>query len=157
MHAPSELQAGLDLEYPQNSLLLDVTAISSRTFPEQFQYAFALDDGSGKQVRHKLSRESQFTMEGLKPGKYTVTAMAFTKDLTASAPLSFSFTVARAVSLDITALAILLHSPSSRFGAILERRRIVATSAKLVDANRELADARLNLANEAERERRRIA
>jgi hypothetical protein len=32
----------------------------------------------------------------------------------------------------------------------------VATSAALVDANRELADARLNLANEAERERRRI-
>ena len=30
-------------------------------------------------------------------------------------------------------------------------------SAALVDANRELADARLNLANEAERERRRIA
>ncbi|HYK21814.1 MAG TPA: ATP-binding protein, partial [Pyrinomonadaceae bacterium] len=39
----------------------------------------------------------------------------------------------------------------------LERRRIVATSAALVDANRELADARLNLANEAERERGRIA
>ncbi len=31
------------------------------------------------------------------------------------------------------------------------------TSAALVAANRELADARLNLANEAERERRRIA
>jgi signal transduction histidine kinase len=41
--------------------------------------------------------------------------------------------------------------------AILERRRIVATSAALVGANRELADARLNLANEAERERGRIA
>jgi signal transduction histidine kinase len=41
--------------------------------------------------------------------------------------------------------------------AILERRRIVATSAALVEANRDLADARLNLANEAERERRRIA
>jgi signal transduction histidine kinase len=33
----------------------------------------------------------------------------------------------------------------------------VATSAALVEANRDLADARLNLANEAERERRRIA
>ncbi|HKG97762.1 MAG TPA: two-component regulator propeller domain-containing protein, partial [Pyrinomonadaceae bacterium] len=33
VHAPAELQAGLNLEYPQNSLLLDVTAISSRTFP----------------------------------------------------------------------------------------------------------------------------
>src|SRR6185436_9153979 len=36
-------------------------------------------------------------------------------------------------------------------------RRIAATSAALVDANRDLADARLNLANEAERERGRIA
>jgi signal transduction histidine kinase len=41
--------------------------------------------------------------------------------------------------------------------AVLERRRIVATSAALVDANRDLADARMSLANEAERERRRIA
>jgi signal transduction histidine kinase len=41
--------------------------------------------------------------------------------------------------------------------AILERRRIVATSAALVDANRNLATARLDLANEAERERRRIS
>ena len=41
--------------------------------------------------------------------------------------------------------------------AILERRRITRTSAALVTANRELADARFNLANEAERERRRIA
>jgi two-component system, NarL family, sensor histidine kinase UhpB len=41
--------------------------------------------------------------------------------------------------------------------AILERRRIVATSAALVEANRDLATARLDLANEAERERRRIA
>ena len=159
VHTPSELQAGLDLEYPQNSLLLDVTAISSRTYPEQFQYAFALDDGSGKQVRQKLSRESQFTMEGLTPGKYTVTAMAFTKDLTPSAPLTFSFTVARApFPWTSTALAILLAlALLALLWAILERRRIVATSAALVAANRELADARLNLANEAERERGRIA
>jgi signal transduction histidine kinase/ligand-binding sensor domain-containing protein len=159
VHAPSELQAGLDLEYPQNSLLLDVAAISSRTFPEQFQYAFTLVDSAGQQVKQKLSRESQFTMEGLKPGKYTVTARAFTKDLASSAPLSFSFSVARApFPWTSTALAILLAlALLALLWAILERRRIVATSAKLVDANRELADARLNLANEAERERRRIA
>ena len=41
--------------------------------------------------------------------------------------------------------------------AVLEHRRIVRTSAALVGANRELAGARLDLANEAERERRRIA
>jgi signal transduction histidine kinase/ligand-binding sensor domain-containing protein len=159
VHAPSELQAGLNLEYPQNSLLLDVTAISSRTFPEQFQYAFTLVDGSGHAIKQKLSRESQFTMEGLKPGKYTVTARAFTKDLTSSTPLSFSFTVAKApFPWTSTALAILLAlALLALLWAILERRRIVATSAALVDANRELADARLNLANEAERERGRIA
>jgi signal transduction histidine kinase len=159
VHAPTELAAGLDLEYPQNSLLLDVTAISSRTFPEQFQYAFTLVDSGGKMVKQRLSRESQFTMEGLKPGKYTVSARAFTKDLTVSQPLSFSFTVEKApFPWTSTALAILLAlALLALLWAILERRRIVATSAALVDANRELADARLNLANEAERERRRIA
>jgi len=159
VHAPSELQAGVNLEYPQNSLLLDVSAISSRTYPEQFQYGFTLRDGAGKPVQKKLSRESQFTMEGLKPGNYTVEAVAFTKDLTPSDELSFSFTVASApFPWTSTALAILLAlALLALLWAILERRRIVATSAALFDANRELADARLNLANEAERERRRIA
>ncbi|HEY8412540.1 MAG TPA: two-component regulator propeller domain-containing protein, partial [Pyrinomonadaceae bacterium] len=148
VHNPSELQAGLNLEYPQNSLLLDVTAISSRTFPEQFQYAFTLIDSKGVSIKQKLSRESQFTIEGLKPGTYTVTARAFTKDLTASTPLSFSLTVAKApFPWTSTALAILLAlALLALLWAILERRRIVATSAALVDANRELADARLNLA-----------
>jgi signal transduction histidine kinase len=159
VHSPVELQSGLDLEYPQNSLLFDVTAISSRTFPEQFQYAFTLIDSGGQLVKQKLSRESVFTMEGLRPGKYTVTARAFTKDLTVSEPLSFSFTVAKApFPWTSTALAILLAlALLALLWAILERRRIVATSAALVDANLELAGARLNLANEAERERRRIA
>jgi len=159
LHSPSELPAGLSLEYPQNSLLLDVTAMSSRTFPEQFQYAFTLTDNAGHSIRQKLSRDSQFTMEGLKPGKYTVTARAFTKDLISSPPLTFEFSVAKApFPWTSTALAILLAlALLALLWAILERRRIVATSAALVDANRELADARLNLANEAERERRRIA
>lgn len=159
VHATSELQAGLSLEYPQNSLLLDVTAMSSRTFPEQFQYAFSLVDNAGHSIKQKLSHESQFTMEGLKPGKYAVTVRAFTKDLISSAPLTFELSVAKApFPWTSTALAILLAlALFALLWAILERRRIVATSAELVDANRELAGARLNLANEAERERRRIA
>src|SRR6185436_2183770 len=96
IHEPSELPAGLQLDYPQNSLLLDVTSISSRTFPDQFQYAFALYDSSGKIIRQKLSRDSQFPMEQLGPGKYKVVARAFTKDLTPAVPLAFEFTVARA-------------------------------------------------------------
>src|SRR2546422_7016053 len=159
VHSPGELASGLSLEYPQNSLLLDVAAISSRTFPEQFQYAFTLVDQSGAVIRQKLSRESQFTMEGLKPGKYRVTARTFSKDLVSSDPLSFELSIAKApFPWTSTALAILLAMALlALLWAILERRRITRTSAALFDANRELADARLNLANEAERERRRIA
>src|SRR6185503_18523216 len=136
VHAPAELEVGLNLEYPQNSLLIDVAAVSSRTFPEQFQYAFTLVDANGKSMKQRLSRDAQFIMEGLKPGKYTVTARAFTKDLAASDPLSFSFVVEKApFPWTSTALAILLAlALLALLWAILERRRIVATSAALVDA-----------------------
>ena len=159
VHSPNELASGLSLEYPQNSLLLEVAAISSRTFPEQFQYAFALHDANGTLIKQRLSRESQFPMEGLSAGKYRVTARVFTKDLLASEPMSFELAIAKApFPWTSTALAILLAlALLALLWAILERRRIARTSAALVDANRELADARLNLANEAERERRRIA
>jgi signal transduction histidine kinase len=158
VHSAAELQSGLYLEYPQNSLLLDVAAISSRTFPEQFQYAFTLVDANGTPTK-KLSRDSQFTMEGLRPGKYRVTARAFSKDLVASDALSFELSIAKApFPWTSTALAILLAlALLALLWAVLERRRIARTSAALVAANNELADARLNLANEAERERRRIA
>ena len=159
IHQQAELNQGLQLDYPQNSLLLDVTAISSRTFPEQFQYAFLLADSKGKVIKQKLSRDSQFTMEGLKPGKYKATVRAFTKDLVASNPLSFELNVAGApFPWTSTALAVLLIlALLALTWAVLERRRIARTSAALVAANRELAGARLDLANEAERERRRIA
>jgi signal transduction histidine kinase len=147
------------LEYPQNGLLLDVAAISSRTFPEQFQYAFSLLDSKGAVIKQKLSRESQFTMEGLPAGTYRVTARAFSKDLVSSDWMSFDLAIAKApFPWTSTSLAILLAlALLALLWAILERRRIARTSAALVAANSELADARLNLANEAERERRRIA
>jgi signal transduction histidine kinase/ligand-binding sensor domain-containing protein len=159
IHQPDELRSGLRLDYPQNSLLLDVTAISSRTFPEQFQYAFALSDSAGKVIRAKLSHDSQFAMEKLKPGTYKVLARAFTKDLTPSTPLSFEFTVSRApFPLTSTALGVLLLLALIALGwGYFQNRRIHRTSAELASANRELADARLQLANETEAERRRIA
>lgn len=159
IHQQRELTSGLQLDYPQNSLLLDVTAISSRTFPEQFQYAFALYDQKGQVIREKLAHDSQFPMEKLKPGRYKVVARAFTKDLLAATPLSFDFNVAKApFPWTSTALAVLLAMALlALLWAVLEHRRIVRTSAALVEANRELAGARLDLANEAERERRRIA
>jgi len=126
VHTAGELQSGLYLEYPQNSLLLDVAAISSRTFPEQFQYAFTLMDSNKAVIRQKLSRDSQFTMEGLRPGKYRVTARAFSKDLIISEPLSFELTVAKApFPWTSTALAILLAlALLALLWAVLERRRI---------------------------------
>jgi len=159
IHSPAELQSGIYLEYPQNGLLLDVAAISSRTFPEQFQYAFTMSNAKGELIKQKVSHESQFAMESLSPGKYRVTARAFSRDLVSSEPLSFELTIARApFPWTSTALAILLTlALLALFWAIEERRRIARTSAALTSANRELADARLNLANEAERERRRIA
>lgn len=159
VHQPHELRTGFSLEYPQQSLVLDVTAASSRTFPEQFQYGFLLLDGAGQIVRQKLSREAQFAMEGLRPGKYKVVARAFTKDLVASHPLAFEFTVAGApFPWTTTALAVLLLlALIALTWAAFEHRRIVSTSAALAGANRELADARLQLANETEAERRRIA
>jgi ligand-binding sensor domain-containing protein/signal transduction histidine kinase len=159
VHQPEELRNGLNLEYPQNSLLVDVTATSTRTFPEQFQYAFLLTDGKGKIVRQKLSHESQFAMEGLRPGKYKVSVRAFTKDLVSSSPLQFEFNVAGApFPWTSTMLAVLLALALLALAwAILEHRRIARTSAALVVANRDLAGARLALADEAERERRRIA
>ena len=159
IHEPNELKQQLHLDYPQNSLLLDVTAISSRTFPEQFQYAFALYDKSGKIIREKLAHDSQFTMEKLSPGTYKVVARAFTKDLTPAVPLSFEFTVARApFPWTSTALAVLLLLALIALGwGYFQNRRIHRTSAELAAANRDLAAARLQLANETETERRRIA
>jgi signal transduction histidine kinase/ligand-binding sensor domain-containing protein len=159
IHQPDELRSGLRLDYPQNSLLLDVTAISSRTFPEQFQYAFALFDSAGNVIREKMSHDSQFAMEKLKPGTYKVVARAFTRDLTPSTPLSFEFTVSRApFPLTSTALGVLLLLALIALGwGYFQNRRIHRTSAALASANSELADARLQLANETEAERRRIA
>ena len=148
IHQLSELRTGVNLDYPQNSLLLDVTGISSRTFPEQFQYAFALYDSAGKVIREKLSHDSQFAMEKLNPGKYKVVARAFTKDLTPAIPLSFEFTVARApFPWTSTALGVLLLLALVALAwGYFQNRRIHRTSAELASTNRELAEARLRLA-----------
>lgn len=159
IHSADELRAGLRLDYPQNSLLIDVTANSSRTFPEQFQYAFALYDPAGHTIKQRLSHDAQFPIEGLKPGKYKVVVRAFTKDLIPSDSLSFQFSVAGApFPWTSTALAILLIFALIALGwGYFQNRRIHRTSAELASANRDLANARLQLANETEAERRRIA
>jgi ligand-binding sensor domain-containing protein/signal transduction histidine kinase len=159
LHQPDELRAGIELPYPQNSLALDVAALSSRTYPEQFQYAFVLRDGAGRELRRKLAHDAQFVMENLAPGRYRVEARTYTKDLTASAPLAFAFSVGRAPfpwTTTMLAVLLVLALVALTWGAV-QNRRIARTSAALRNAHHELAGARLELANEAERERRRIA
>ncbi|MBI3652159.1 MAG: hypothetical protein HY231_14155 [Acidobacteria bacterium] len=154
-----EIQAGLALEYPQNSLLVEVTAISSRTFPEQFQYRFVVQNEAGKIVAQKLSRDSQMLMEGLQTGGYTLTAQAFTNELIASDPLTIRFTVKRApFPLASTALAILLaFALLAMWWGYRQNRMIARSNAALASTNQQLAETRMQLANETETERRRIA
>jgi signal transduction histidine kinase/ligand-binding sensor domain-containing protein len=152
LHEPEELADGIKLDFPQDSLALEVVAQSSRTVPEQFQYAFSLRDSAGNLVKRKLSNEAQFLMENLSAGEYTVEAVAFDRDLQASEPLRFNFTIGKppfpwtaatlAALLGVALVALVV--------ALWQRNKIWETS-------RQLTTARLDLANEAERERRRIA
>lgn len=159
VYQPEEIRGTLDLEYPQNSLVIDVAAISSRTFPEHFQYAFLLLDSSGRVIRQKFSRDPQFLMESLPPGQYRVVARAFSADLVASRPLTFAFSIAKAPFPWTTAsLSVLLGlALTALLWGYWQNRKMARTSAQLAQANHQLAAARLQLANEAETERRRIA
>lgn len=152
VHDLHELASTIALEYPQNSLLIEVAGQSSRTFPEEFQYAFVLKNSKGDRVDRRLSNEAQYAPTDLSPGEYVIEAIAFNRDLLASDPLLFRFSVAKApFPWTATALGVLLLvALAGLVWAFIEHRRISYR-------NRELARARLDLANEAERERRRIS
>jgi signal transduction histidine kinase len=152
LHDPSEMISTIDLEFPQDSLLIEVAGQSSRTFPEEFKYAFRLTNAAGDIIHERISADSQFAPQSLRPGEYLIEAWVFDRDLLRSEPLSFRFSIARApFPWTATALGVLLAvAIVALVWAMIERRRIVIR-------NRELAAARFDLANEAERERSRIA
>ena len=158
-YQPEELASGIRLEYPQNSLLLEVEGISSRTFPEQFQYSFKMINTAGAIVKTKMSRDAQFVMDSLKPGRYSVEATAYSLDLVPSTPLTFQFQVEKApFPWTSTLLGVLLTmSLFALWWGYHQNRRIASANIALEETNIQLADARLQLANEAENERRRIA
>ena len=159
VHSLDELARGIKLDYPQNSLSVEVTAISSRTFSEQFQYAFLLFDGNDKLIKKRFSNEAQFLMDKLLSDKYRVEIRAFDRDLIASKPLIFNFTVEKAPFPWIATIlgVLLLIALGALIWAIFSQRKIFRTSNQLAYANKELNTARLDLANEAERERHRIS
>ncbi|MCI0659469.1 MAG: hypothetical protein L0220_00190, partial [Acidobacteria bacterium] len=51
IYLPDDLTAELSLPHTMQSLLLEVTGISSRTFPSQFQYEFILQKRSGQELQ----------------------------------------------------------------------------------------------------------
>lgn len=159
IHQANELKAGINLNYPQNSLSVEVLAISSRTFPEQFQYSYLLFNSSNELIDKKFSEDSQFLMDNLDPDDYRVEIRAYDKNLLSSEPLIFNFKVEPSpFPLIPTILGILLViALAALIWAIFSQRKIFQTSKELVHANKELNNARLSLANEAERERRRIS
>jgi signal transduction histidine kinase/ligand-binding sensor domain-containing protein len=151
-HDVDEVTSTIPLDYPQNSLLVEVAGQSSRTFPEEFQYAFILTNAKGEVVDQRLANDPQYAPADLKPGDYAIEAVAFDRDLLASEPLTIRFSVAKApFPWTAAALAVLLAiAVAGLVWAVYEHWRIR-------QRNRELAAARLDLANEAERVRSRIA
>jgi signal transduction histidine kinase/ligand-binding sensor domain-containing protein len=158
-YQPEELKAGLTLEYPQNSLVLEVAAVSSRTFPEQFQYSATLSDDMGKIVKRSTSQDSQFVMENLRPGSYRGEIRAYTNDLVPSETLTFNFNIAKAPFPKTSAAlsVLLLLALVALSWGYYENRKLGRANDALAAANRQLAQTRLQLANETENERRRIA
>lgn len=152
VHSSKEIAEGIRLDYPQNTLTVEVTGLSSRTFPESFQYGYWLKNGRGDIVFKKLTKDSQVSFENLQPDNYSVEIVAFNQDLLASEPFKFNFSVAKApFPWTSTALGVLLLiALTALIIVIIERKQIA-------NKNKEIAAARFDLANEAERERRRIA
>ena len=77
-------------------LLLEAAGLSSRTFPEQFQYGFLLKNENGEVIKKKISGENQFLMDELAPGNYAAEVTVYNQDLLASQPLKFNFSVSPA-------------------------------------------------------------
>ncbi len=152
VHSAKEIAEAIRLDYPQNTLNVEVTGLSSRTFPENFQYGYLLKNSKDEVVLKKLSRDSQISFENLSSGNYSVEIRSFNQDLVSSKPLIFNFSVAKApFPWTSTALAVLLLiAVVALVFAIIEQRQVAKK-------NKEIAAARFDLANEAERERRRIA
>ncbi|HKV41064.1 MAG TPA: ATP-binding protein, partial [Blastocatellia bacterium] len=158
-YQPEAIRGDLVLDYPQNALLLEVAAISSRTFPEQFQYAFYLYDASGKVIKQTVSQQSQFVMDNLRPGKYRVEAVAYSNDLSPSSPLTYTFDIRNApFPRTSAALSVLLTlALLALWWGYHQNKKLARVNTNLEDANLLLARTRLQLANETENERRRIA
>jgi signal transduction histidine kinase len=149
-YAPSEWPS-IRLDAPQESLLVEMAAVGGRTYPEHYQYVFTLTPEAGP-PRSSLAHDGQFLTGPLPAGRYVVEGRALGTDLVASAPVHLSFEVARAplpwVSIGLGGL--LLVALFALGWGTSQNRRLAKSSAAL-------AKTRLQLVQETENERRRIA
>lgn len=156
---PAEIESGIVLAYPQRSVVLELFATSTRTFRGQFQYGFDVSDAGGSPVTHGLVRDGKVSLDRLAPGDYRIDVVAFDNDLVASAMRSVHVTVERAPFPWATTglAALLLFAVLALVWGAVQNRTIARKNAALRAANLELADTRLLVAQETERERSRIA
>jgi signal transduction histidine kinase/ligand-binding sensor domain-containing protein len=140
------------LNYPQNSLLIEAIAISSRTFSEKFTYEFQVLDAKDVEIRRGTTRQGQFTAQGLVAGTYRIRVTVIGNDLTASDPVELAFTVGRAPFPFLTVIlgTLLAVAVGALAWGFRQNLRLSSTNALLAETRRQVAD-------EAERERRRIA
>lgn len=150
-YTADEVMSGLVLEHNQG-YAIDVAASSSRTFPEQFQYVFTFRDGRGKQVSGPPTRIPRINVDVMPSGTYSQEIRAYNVDLVESEPVVVAITIKRApFPWTSTALSILLMLAlvALAWGWLQNKR--------LIRSNVALAETRMQLANETETERRRIA
>lgn len=159
VYEPEYLKAELRFPSTQSSYLLEVAALGSRTFPSQFQYEYTLEQKDRGILKTLKTADSQFVLEGMKPGEYSITVRALSRDLVYSDPLKIKIWIARA-PLPWTSIFLgMLLSAAVIAGtwAYRNQRKTARANQELEKTNDELREMRIRLAHETEAERSRIA
>lgn len=159
IYLPEYLTAELALPSTQHNFLLEVTALGSRTFPGQFQYEYTIERRDGSERRRFVTPDTQFAVNNLRIGPYTITARAISRDLVYSAPVVLKMRVSNAPFPWTTVLLTVGFVAALAVALLIfrQRQRLALTNASLEKTNVELKEMRIRLANETEAERARIA
>ncbi len=150
-----------ELRFPayQKNYLLDVVGLGSKTFPSQFQYEYTVQEEKRGDLKHYLTSESQLELKDLAAGTYTITARAISRDLVYSAPYQIRLWISpEPVSFTTVLLTmLLLVAIGAGAYAFYQQRRTAKANDTLEIMNEELRTTRIQLANNTEAERSRIA
>ena len=151
-----------EMRFPayQKNYSFEFTGLGSKTFPSQFQYEFTCTEERRGPLREPIiTADSQYLLEKMEPGSYTITARAISRDLIYSEPFTFRLWISpEAVSWTTILLTGLLIAAVAAGGyAFYQQRRTAKANQKLEITNTELRATRIRLAHITEAERSRIA